>query len=147
MSQGSYLSMENNKGEIAVKDLPGVQLTEEEETEINDVGWKPFWDYIIDSKGLLLFFLGIVTQAGFVGLQAAAIYWLALGIQIPKITSVILIGVYTAISTLSALFVYVRSFLAAYLGLKASRAIFSGFTNAVFKAPMLFFDSIPVGRI
>ena len=143
--------MENSKGEIAVKDLPGVQLTEEEETEINDVGWKPFWDYIIDyiidSKGLLLFFLGIVTQAGFVGLQAAAIYWLALGIQIPKITSVILIGVYTAISTLSALFVYVRSFLAAYLGLKASRAFFSGFTNAVFKAPMLFFDSIPVGRI
>ena len=84
VSQGSNLTKENSEGEIAVKDLPGVQLTEEEETEINEVGWKPFWDYIIDSKGLLLFFLGIVTQAGFVGLQAAATYWLALGIQIPK---------------------------------------------------------------
>ncbi|KAK7821994.1 abc transporter c family member 8 [Quercus suber] len=107
VSQGSNLTKENSEGEIAVKDLPGVQLTEEEETEINDVGWKPFWDYI-DSKGLLLFFLGIVTQA-----------------------------VYTAISTLSALFVYVRSF----------QSLFSGFTNAVFKAPMLFFDSTPVGQI
>uniref|UniRef100_A0A7N2LLB3 ABC-type xenobiotic transporter n=1 Tax=Quercus lobata TaxID=97700 RepID=A0A7N2LLB3_QUELO len=146
VSQGSNLTKETSEGEIAVKDLPGVQLTEEE-TEINDVGWKPFWDYIIDSKGLLFFFLGIVTQVGFVGLQAAVTYWLALGIQIPKITSVILIGVYTAISTLSALFVYVRSFLSAYLGLKASRAFFSRFTNAVFKAPMLFFDSTPIGQI
>ena len=147
MSQGSSFTKENSEGEIAVNGLPGVQLTEEEETEINDVGWKPFWDYIIVSKGLPLLFLGIVTQSGFVALQAAATYWLALGIQIPKITSGILIGVYTVISTLSAVFVYLRSFFAAHLGLKASRAFFTGFTNDIFKAPMLFFDSTPVGRI
>ncbi|XP_065620670.1 ABC transporter C family member 8 isoform X3 [Quercus suber] len=147
MSQGSSFTKENSEGEIAVNGLPGVQLTEEEETEINDVGWKPFWDYIIVSKGLPLLFLSIVTQSGFVALQAAATYWLALGIQIPKITSGILIGVYTAISTLSAVFVYLMSFFAAHFGLKASKAFFTGFTNAVFKAPMLFFDSTPVGRI
>ena len=146
-SEGSNLSKENSEGEIAVKGLPGVQLTEEEETEMGDVGWKPFWDYLIVSKGLLLLCLGIVAQSGFIALQAAATYWLARGIQIPKLTSGILIGVYTAISTLSAVFVYLRSFFAAHLGLKASRAFFSGFTNAVFKAPMLFFDSTPVGRI
>uniref|UniRef100_A0A2N9IXM5 ABC-type xenobiotic transporter n=1 Tax=Fagus sylvatica TaxID=28930 RepID=A0A2N9IXM5_FAGSY len=146
-SEGSNLSKENSEGEIAVKGLPGVQLTEEEETEMGDVGWKPFWDYLIVSKGLLLLCLGIVAQSGFIALQAAATYWLALGIQIPKLTSGILIGVYTAISTLSAVFVSLRSFFAAHLGLKASRAFFSGFTNAVFKAPMLFFDSTPVGRI
>ena len=146
-SEGSNLSKENSEGEIAVKGLPGVQLTEEEETEMGDVGWKPFWDYLIVSKGLLLLCLGIVAQSGFVALQAAATYWLARGIQIPKLTSGILIGVYTAISTLSAVFVSLRSFFAAHLGLKASRAFFSGFTNAVFKAPMLFFDSTPVGRI
>lgn len=146
-SEGSNLSKENSEEEIAVKGLPGVQLTEEEETEMGDVGWKPFWDYLIVSKGLLLLCLGIVAQSGFIALQAAATYWLALGIQIPKLTSGILIGVYTAISTLSAVFVSLRSFFAAHLGLKASRAFFSGFTNAVFKAPMLFFDSTPVGRI
>lgn len=146
-SQGSYLTKENSEGGITTKGLPGVQLTEEEEKEIGDVGWKPFWDYIFVSKGLLLLCLGVITQSGFVGLQAAATYWLALGIQIPKITSGILVGVYTAISTLSAVFVFLRSFYAAHLGLKASRAFFSGFTNSIFKAPMLFFDSTPVGRI
>ncbi|KAH6758066.1 multidrug resistance-associated protein 6 [Perilla frutescens var. hirtella] len=32
-------------------------------------------------------------------------------------------------------------------GLKASQSFFSGFTNSIFNAPMLFFDSTPVGRI
>jgi hypothetical protein len=129
---------ENSEGVIAAKGVQGGQLTEEEERQIGDVGWKPFWDYIFVSKGLLMLCLGIITQAGFVALQAAATYWLAIGIEIPKITSAILIGVYTAISTLSTVFVYLRSFFAAQLGLKASSAFFSGFTNAIFKAPMLF---------
>ncbi|KAI8017748.1 ABC transporter C family member 8 [Camellia lanceoleosa] len=33
------------------------------------------------------------------------------------------------------------------LGLKASKAFFSDFTNSILNAPMLFFDSTPVGRI
>ncbi|KAI9161801.1 hypothetical protein LWI28_020779 [Acer negundo] len=33
------------------------------------------------------------------------------------------------------------------MGLKASKAFFSGFMNSIFKAPMIFFDSTPVGRI
>ncbi|GAU27416.1 hypothetical protein TSUD_356520 [Trifolium subterraneum] len=37
--------------------------------------------------------------------------------------------------------------LTALLGLKASTAFFSSFTTAIFNAPMLFFDSTPVGRI
>lgn len=143
----AYLTANNSEGDISVKGVAGVQLTEEEGKEIGDVGWKPFWDYIFVSKGTLLLCLGIITQSGFVGLQAAATYWLALGIQIPKVTNGVLIGVYTAISTLSAVFVYLRSFFAAHMGLKASRAFYSGFTDAIFKAPMLFFDSTPVGRI
>lgn len=125
----------------------GVQLTEEEETVVGDVGWKPFWDYLFVSRGSLLLIFGIITQTGFVVFQAASTYWLALGIEIPKITSSILIGVYTAISIFSAVFVHLRSLFVARLGLRASKAFFSGFTDAIFKAPMLFFDSTPVGRI
>jgi ABC-type bacteriocin/lantibiotic exporter with double-glycine peptidase domain len=141
------LTRDSSEGEISVKGLPAVQLTEDEEKEIGDVGWKPFLDYIFVSKGTLLLALGIIAQAGFVGFQAGSTYWLALAIQNPNITSVTLVGVYTAISTLSAVFVYLRSTLAARLGLRASRAFFDGFTDAIFKAPMLFFDSTPVGRI
>ncbi|CAB4302935.1 unnamed protein product [Prunus armeniaca] len=127
-SYGTCVTGKNSGGDISLKGALGVQLTEEEEKEIGGDGWKPFWDYIIVSK-------------------AAATYWLALAIQIPNITIGMLIGVYTAISTLSAVFVYLRTCFAVHMGLKASRAFFSGFTEAIFKAPMLFFDSTPVGRI
>ncbi|XP_004305814.1 PREDICTED: ABC transporter C family member 8-like [Fragaria vesca subsp. vesca] len=126
---------------------PVVQLTEEEEKVIGDVGLKPFWDYIYLSKATLLLCLGTIAQISFLGLQVASTLWLALAIQISTITNGILIGVYTAISTLSLVFVYLRSYFSALMGLKASRAFFSSFTDAIFKAPMLFFDSTPVGRI
>lgn len=143
-SNGSYPTKENSKLENSLK---GVQLTEEEEKEIGDVGWRPFWDYIFVAKGLLLLIASIITHSGFLALQAAATYWLALAIRIPNITSAVLIAVYSVISFTSAVFVYSRSYLAALLGLKASKSFFSGFTDAIFKAPMLFFDSTPVGRI
>lgn len=146
-SQGSYSIKQSSEGEISTTGLPGVQLTQEEEKEIGDVGWKPFWDYIFVSKGSFLLFLSLITQFGFVVFQAAATYWLALAIQVPRITSGMLVGIYTAISALSAVFVYLRSFFSAHLGLRASKAFFSGFNEAIFKAPMLFFDSTPVGRI
>ncbi|ONI15615.1 hypothetical protein PRUPE_3G051600 [Prunus persica] len=123
-SHMTYVTGKNSGGDISLKGVPGVQLTEEEEKEI-----------------------GVIAQFCFIGLQAAATYWLALAIQIPNITISMLIGVYTAISTLSAVFVYLRTCFAVHMGLKASGAFFSGFTDAIFKAPMLFFDSTPVGRI
>ncbi|GMN37023.1 hypothetical protein TIFTF001_006472 [Ficus carica] len=143
----SYSIQQSSEGEISAKDLPRAQLTKEEEKEIGDFGWKPYWDYLSISKGSLLLVLGSITHFCFVELQAAAAYWLALAIQVQNITSGMLIGIYTAISTLSAVFVYVKSIFVAYLGLRASKAFFSGFTDAIFKAPMLFFDSTPVGRI
>lgn len=146
-TKGHYLTKENSEGDISVRGLPGVQLTEEEEKEIGDVGWKPFFDYIIISKGSLFLSLSILAQIGFLTLQAASSYWLAFAIQIPNISSGMLIGVYTMISTLSAVLVYLRSYLSALLGLKASKSFFSTFINSIFNAPMLFFDSTPVGRI
>ncbi|KAH0982449.1 hypothetical protein GBA52_009626 [Prunus armeniaca] len=132
---GAYLTANKCERDISVKGIAGMQLTEEEEKEIGDVGWKPFWDYIFVSKGTLLLWLGIIAESFFSSLQAAATYWLALGIQIPKLTSGVLIGVYAAISALTAVFVYLRSFFAAHMGLKTSRAFYSGFTDAIFKAP------------
>ena len=143
----SHRSKEKSEEETSMKGLHGGQLTEEEEMEVGDVGWKPFWDYLLVSKGSPLMFFGFLAQCGFVALQAASTYWLALGIEIPKISNGMLIGVYAGISSLSAVFVYLRSILVACLGLKASKAFFAGFTSSIFNAPMLFFDSTPVGRI
>lgn len=143
----SSFSKEDSEAEISMNCLPGAQLTEEEEKEIGNVGWKPFFDYVRVSNGSLFLCLSVLSQSLFVALQAASSYWLAFGNQIPKISSVMLIGVYTLISTMSAFFVFFRALFAAMFGLKASKAFFLGFTNSIFNAPMLFFDSTPVGRI
>lgn len=124
-----------------------VQLTEEEEKPIGNIGWKPFMDYIVISEGGWYFFFSLLTQIGFSALQAAASYWLAFGVKIPTISSFMLIGVYALISTTSAFFVFLRSLFTTLLGLKASEVFFSKFTESIFNAPMLFFDSTPVGRI
>ncbi|XP_042513380.1 ABC transporter C family member 8 isoform X3 [Macadamia integrifolia] len=146
-SMGAYPTKQNSEAEISVKPQAGIQLTEDEEKEIGDVGWKPYLDYLSVSKGSLLLGLSTFSQIAFIALQLAATYWLAVAIQIPHIGSGILIGTYAGISAISAVFAFLRSWFAAHLGLKASKAFFSGFTNSVFKAPMLFFDSTPIGRI
>ncbi|KAL2337937.1 hypothetical protein Fmac_012383 [Flemingia macrophylla] len=140
-------SKNQSEGVISTKSQLGVQLTQEEEKEIGSVGWRPFWDYISFSRGTFLLCLTMLTQLAFVAMQTASTYWLALASEIPKVTSSTLIGVYSLFSFVSIAFVYTRSVLTANLGLKASKAFFSSFTLAIFNAPMLFFDSTPVGRI
>lgn len=123
------------------------QLTEEEEKEIGDLGWKPYKDYLSVSKGNSLLGYLICAQVLFVVMQSMSTYWLAIAVQFSHIGSGVLVGVYAVLSTVSCMFTYFRSYSAASLGLKASKAFFDGFTNSVFKAPMVFFDSTPVGRI
>ncbi|XP_026449117.1 ABC transporter C family member 8-like isoform X2 [Papaver somniferum] len=143
-SKYSLVIKDNNDDEIS---MPGIQLTEEEERESGDVGWKPFYDYIIVSKGLLFLGLSTLSQILFVCFQVASTYWLAISVNVPSVNNSMLVGVYAGISALSTFFVYLRTYFAARLGLKASKSFFYGLTNSVFKAPMLFFDSTPIGRI
>ncbi|XP_058750304.1 ABC transporter C family member 8-like [Vicia villosa] len=136
---------DSNVGEISSP--IGAQLTQEEEKMVGNVGWKPFWDYITYSKGTLMLCFIMLVQSAFLAFQTASTFWLAIAIEIPKVTNATLIGVYALISFASTAFVFARSYLTALLGLKASTAFFSSFTTAIFNAPMLFFDSTPVGRI
>lgn len=141
----SYLGKENSNGDISIK--PGGQLTTEEEKEVGDVVLKPFMDYIFVSKGFFYLVSSMASQACFVALQATASYWLAFSIQSPKFSSIVIVSVYTVISALGAFFIYLRTLIGVLLGLRASKSFFTCFTNSIFKAPMLFFDSTPVGRI
>jgi ABC-type bacteriocin/lantibiotic exporter with double-glycine peptidase domain len=146
--ENEVLTKTQSEGEISsIKGPIGAQLTQEEEKVIGNLGWKPFWDYINYSKGTFMLCLIILVHSVFVAFQTASTFWLAIAIEIPKVTNATLIGVYALISFAGVAFVYVKSYLTALLGLKASTAFFSSFTTAIFNAPMLFFDSTPVGRI
>ncbi|BAT98412.1 hypothetical protein VIGAN_09206500 [Vigna angularis var. angularis] len=144
-SQGVYKYQ--SEGEISTEGQLGMQLTQEEEKEIGDVGFKTFWDYISFSRGPLMLFYIILAQFAFIALQTGSTIWLALAIDIPKITTAFLVGVYSLISFSGVAFVYIRCLLSAYLGLNSSKAFFTSFNTAIFNAPMLFFDSTPIGRI
>eukprot|EP01018_Ginkgo_biloba_P002830 Gb_14727 [translate_table: standard] len=138
----------HSAGEIRV-DTPytTTQLIVEEEKEMGDSGLQTYWDYIRIAGGTFLFMSIIFSQGAFVVGQVIANYWLASAILNPNIHSGLLVGVYVGISLCSGTFVYARSRLVVVLGLQASRAFFSGMINSIFKAPMVFFDTTPMGRV
>ncbi|CAN6354014.1 unnamed protein product [Urochloa humidicola] len=138
---------QNSEAEMSTGNLLSVQLTEEEKRELGEAGLKPYKDYVSVSKGWFLLVLIILAQCAFVVLQCLATYWLAIAVQNHQFSVAVVIGVYAVMATASCLFAYIRSLLAAHFGLKASREFFSGLMDSVFKAPMLFFDSTPIGRI
>ncbi|XP_074587469.1 ABC transporter C family member 8-like isoform X1 [Curcuma longa] len=140
-------SKQDSEVEISTKGFSAVQLTEEEETEIGDLGWKPYHDYLQVSKGYSLFVLMILLQLTFMIFHSLSSYWLAVVVQVQHLSKGILIGVYSFFSILSCFFAYSRNLVAAKHGLKASKAFFTSFMDSIFAAPMLFFDSTPVGRI
>jgi ABC-type multidrug transport system fused ATPase/permease subunit len=132
--------------EVSAKVPSVAQLTEEEAKGIGNLGWKPYKDYIEVSKGMFPFCAMCIAQMLFTGFQIMSTYWLAVAIQI-NVSSALLVGAYSGLSIFSCLFAYLRMLSAATLGLKASKAFFTGLMDSVFKAPMSFFDSTPVGRI
>ncbi|KAL6602856.1 hypothetical protein ACP70R_043217 [Stipagrostis hirtigluma subsp. patula] len=134
--------------EVAAKGpSAAVQLTEDEEKGIGDLGWKPYKDYIEVSKGNLQFYGMVTSQVLFTCFQIMSTYWLAIAVQMDNISAALLVGAYSGLSIFSCCFTYMRSFFAATLGLKASKAFFTNLMDSVFRAPMSFFDSTPVGRI
>lgn len=138
---------QNSEGEISVASISAAQLTEDEEMEIGNAGWKPYKDYNQISKGSFLLALMITFQSIFIFLQGLSNYWLAAVVQMQHRSDAMLVAVFSATSFVSCVFLCVRSVLTAFLGLKASKEFFSGFMDSVFKAPMSFFDSTPLGRI
>ncbi|WVZ96875.1 hypothetical protein U9M48_042457 [Paspalum notatum var. saurae] len=138
---------QNSGAETSAGNQLSDQLTEEEKRELGEAGLKPYEDYVSVSKGHFFLVLIVLMQCAFVILQCLATYWLAITVQSHQFSVVVVVGVYAVMATASCLFAYIRSLLTAHFGLKASREFFSGFMDSVFKAPMLFFDSTPTGRI
>lgn len=132
--------------EVSTKGPSVAQLTEEEEKGIGNLGWKPYKDYVEVSKGILPLCGMIASQMLFTVFQIMSTYWLAVAVQI-NVSSALLVGAYSGLSIFSCCFAYLRSLFACSLGLKASKAFFTGLMDSVFKAPMSFFDSTPIGRI
>ncbi|VAI70533.1 unnamed protein product [Triticum turgidum subsp. durum] len=131
----------------SVKPSPEDQLIKKEERETGDAGVKPYMLYLRQNKGFLYFSLCMISHTIFVAGQILQNSWMAANVQNPHVSMLKLISVYIIIGACTMIFLLSRSLGVVVLGMQSSRSLFSQLLNSLFRAPMSFFDSTPLGRI
>lgn len=125
----------------------GDQLIKQEEREMGDTGFKPYKQYLNQNKGYFYFSMGSLSHLIFVACQITQNSWMAANVDDPNVNTLRLIVVYLVVGLISALFLLARSLAVVALGLESSKSLFSQLINSLFRAPMSFYDSTPLGRI
>ncbi|CAK8573422.1 unnamed protein product [Lathyrus sativus] len=125
----------------------GDQLIKQEEREIGDHGLKPYLQYLSQNKGYTYFMISSLSHLIFLIGQILQNSWMAANIDNPKVSTLRLILVYLLIGVTSTVFLFMRSLLTVALGLQSSKSLFLQLLNSLFRAPMSFYDSTPLGRI
>ncbi|XP_055831223.1 ABC transporter C family member 10-like isoform X2 [Solanum dulcamara] len=123
------------------------QLIKQEEREVGDTGFKPYAQYLNQNKGYLFFSIAVLSQFSFVVSQILQNSWMAANVENREVSTLRLISVYLLIGFVSTLFLLSRSLSTVLLGLQSSKSLFSQLLNSLFRAPMSFYDSTPLGRI
>ncbi|KAH8492054.1 hypothetical protein H0E87_021590 [Populus deltoides] len=125
----------------------GDQLIKQEEKEVGDTGFKPYIQYLNQNKGYLYFSLAAFSHLLFAIGQISQNSWMATNVDDPHVSTLRLIAVYLCIGIISMLFLLCRSISVVVLGIQSSKSLFSQLLNSLFRAPMSFYDSTPLGRI
>uniref|UniRef100_A0A0A0L7B7 ABC-type xenobiotic transporter n=2 Tax=Cucumis sativus TaxID=3659 RepID=A0A0A0L7B7_CUCSA len=123
------------------------QIIKQEEREVGDSGFKPYIQYLNQNKGFFFFSLDVLFQLAFVACGITQNSWMATNVDNPNVSTSRLIIVYLLIGVTSTLFLASRALLTAFLGLQSSKSLFSQLLISLFRAPMSFYDSTPLGRI
>lgn len=129
------------------KGSKGDQLIKQEEREIGDTGFKPYLKYLNQNKGFVYFSMASLSHLIFVAGQISQNSWMAANVENPHVSTLRLIGVYLLIGVSSTPVLLCRSLSTVALGLQSSKSLFSQLLNSLFRAPMSFYDSTPLGRI
>ncbi|XP_019177935.1 PREDICTED: ABC transporter C family member 10 isoform X2 [Ipomoea nil] len=146
-SERSTREIGNTQLENQTKDSTGDQLIKKEEREVGDAGLKPYLQYLSQNKGYLLFSTAVLSHIIFVSGQVLQNSWMAANVENSQVSTVKLIAVYLLIGVASMLFLLTRSLSTVTLGVQSSRSLFSQLLTSLFRAPMSFYDSTPLGRI
>ncbi|CAM0912891.1 unnamed protein product [Alopecurus aequalis] len=131
----------------SVKPFPADQLIKKEERERGDAGFEPYMLYLRQNKGFLYFSLSMISHMIFIAGQILQNSWMAANVQNPDVSTLKLISVYIIIGVSTMVFLLSRSLSIVVLGMHTSRSLFSQLLNSLFRAPMSFFDSTPLGRV
>lgn len=123
------------------------QLIKKEEREVGDTGLRPYIQYLSQNKGYLFFSISALAHITFVACNICQNSWMAANVDNADVSTLKLILVYLAIGVVAIIFLLVRSLFTVALGLQSSRSIFSQLLVSLFRAPMSFYDSTPLGRV
>ncbi|KAE8781261.1 ABC transporter C family member 10 [Hordeum vulgare] len=126
---------------------PARQLIKEEERETGDTGLKPYMIYLRQNKGFMYASLCVISHMIFIAGQIAQNSWMAANVQDPRVSTLRLITVYIVIGACTMLFLLSRCLSVVVLGVQTSRSLFTQLLDSLFRAPMSFYDSTPLGRV
>lgn len=125
----------------------GDQLIKIEEREIGNIGLRPYLHYLNHNKGYIYFSLICLLHLTFTIGQILQNTWMAANVENPHISKFQLIIVYLIIGFTSTILVLARFLVVFAMGLRSSKSLFSQLVISLFRAPMSFYESTPVGRI
>ncbi|XP_075494526.1 ABC transporter C family member 10-like [Primulina tabacum] len=129
------------------QNLGSDQLIKKEEREVGDTGFKPYILYLKQNKGFLFFSVAALCHLTFIIGQILQNSWMAANVDDPNVSSLRLIVVYLVIGVVASIFLLIRSISTVVLNMESSTALFSQLLISLFRAPMSFYDSTPLGRI
>ncbi|KAJ7393657.1 hypothetical protein OS493_003313 [Desmophyllum pertusum] len=130
--------------------VKGLDLKDEEEDRmVGTVKWVLYWKYFRAALPKFLIASLVIFFAMIQVLWIAPYWWLSRMTEMPfaQQKNYITLLVYGTIVTVSLVLTTVSSFCFYLAALKASENLHDQMTKAVMKAPVLFFDTNPVGRI
>ncbi|KAL3331443.1 hypothetical protein AABB24_034988 [Solanum stoloniferum] len=125
----------------------GEQLIKQEERETGYTGLKPYKQYLGENNGLFYLLLVIFSHLLYMVGQLGQNLLLAADLQSSRTRKLNLILIYSSIGFGMSVTLLFRSYVVINLGLKSSKSIFAKLLTSIFRAPMSFYDSTPLGRI
>uniref|UniRef100_A0A803M011 ABC-type xenobiotic transporter n=1 Tax=Chenopodium quinoa TaxID=63459 RepID=A0A803M011_CHEQI len=136
-----------NVDEDQYQALIGDQLIKQEEREVGDTGFKSYMIYLNQNKGCLYFTIVALAHLAFVTGQILQNTWIASSVDNPHISKSKLIVVYVISGFSMTFFLLIRSLAVVKFGMESSKSLFSKLLNSLFRAPVSFYNSTPLGRI
>jgi ATP-binding cassette subfamily C (CFTR/MRP) protein 1 len=126
------------------------KLLTKEERNVGAVELTVYLKYIKAGGGYAFFFfvyLGYVfTAATQAGSLSWVSYWTTDGTY-ERHTRAFYLGIYSVLAIALGIFTFIRAYLLAYFGIKASEKLHSDLLASILRAPQSFFDTTPLGRI
>lgn len=130
------------------KKQKGKGLMQAEERAVASVPWSVYARYVRASgsifNALWVFLALIIAQGGNIATSLWLSYWTA---DKFGYTQAVYIGVYAALGTGQAIFLFIFAIMLTIYGTRASKVLLHQAMTRTLRAPMSFFDTTPLGRI